>query len=115
MQDVPQLQIEMKAGVLKEVVELWKPVNTLTEYGEHTEEYTFVCKTRSAVDYVNGYRMASNNEMFYPSSCTFLLRHYIPVQEPMRIKYRDRFYQITSVKHDLNYHNILVTADLVNL
>lgn len=105
----------MKSGILTEVVELYNPVNKLSEYGEHTEDYVFVCKTRAAVDYVNGQRLMQNNEVFYPSSCTFLLRHYIPVEEPMRIKYDNRMYQITSVKRDKKYHNILVTADLVNM
>lgn len=104
----------MKAGILTERIELFQPVVKTTEFGNKKTEWERVCSTRAAVDYVSGTRVIEAEEMFYPQSRTFLVRHYVPVQEPMRIRYNCQDYQITSISRNKKYRDILITADLVN-
>lgn len=104
----------MKAGILTEKIELWQPKNNLTPYGNKKVEWEYVCTTRAAVDYVSGSRAIIAEEMFYPQSRTFIVRHYVNVQEPMRIRYNCQEFQITSISRNKKHHDILITADLVN-
>lgn len=104
----------MKAGLLTERIELYQPIVTKTDYGSKNVEWEFVCSTRAAVDYVSGSRGLQSEEVFYPHTRTFLVRRYVPVEEPMRIRYNCQEFQITSINRNKKYQDILITADLVN-
>lgn len=99
---------------MTEKIEIWQPKQIKTDYGNKKIEWEHVCTTRAAVDYVSGARGLSGEEVFYPQSRTFLVRRYIPVTEPMRIRYKCQDFQITSINRNRKYQDILITADLVN-
>lgn len=94
----------MKAGLLKEKIEVYKPVTVTTDYGDSTTQYELFYTTRAHVMYNSGTRVNENSEIFYPTNRTFIVRHYVPVEEPMRIKFEDKYYQIISIDPN-KYHN----------
>ena len=104
----------MKAGTLKEKIELYAPDVVTTEFGDSKINYELCYTTRAFVKYNSGSRVNENNEVFYPNSKTFIVRYYVPIAEPMRIKYEDKFYQVISVNKDQKYNNKVIDAELVN-
>lgn len=104
----------MKSGILKDPIDIYKSKITTTEYGDSSVIYELYYSTRARVQYNSGSRVNENSEIFYPNVKTFIVRHYVPVEEPMRIKYDGKYYQIESINKDEDYHNIVITATLVN-
>lgn len=104
----------MKAGKLKERIEIWQPVVKTTDFGNTTTVYELLKSTRAEVIYNSGSRTNENKEIFYPTSRTFRVRYYVPVKEPMRIKFEDKFYQILSIEPNKYYNNKTIITDLVN-
>lgn len=106
--------IKMKAGILKNQIGIYTPVITTTDYGNTKTEYELVTTTRANVRYNSGSRVVENDEIFYPHSKTFIVRHYVQVTEPMRIKYEDKFYRIISINFNQTYRDKEIIAELVN-
>lgn len=104
----------MKAGILKEKIEIWEPVITTTDYGDTKIDYELFYTTRANVQYNAGARVNENSEVFYPTNKTFIVRHYVPVREPMRIKFEDKFYQISSIVPNKYYNDKVIYTELVN-
>lgn len=104
----------MKAGNLKEEIEIWKYDVTTTEYGDTNKVWTKYYTTRANVRYDSGNRVNQNNEVFYPSTRTFIVRYYVPVKEPMRIKYDGKFWQIESIAPDKYYNDKVIIATMIN-
>lgn len=104
----------MKAGILRNKIEIYNPVVTTTDFGNTKTEYTLFTTTRANVRYNSGSRVVENDEIFYPHSKTFIIRHYVAVTEPMRIKFEDKFYRIISINSNQYYNNKEILAELVN-
>lgn len=104
----------MKAGILKERIEIHEPRIITTEYGDSKTEYSLFYVTRANVKYNSGSRVTENDEIVYPHSKTFIVRHYVPVKEPMRIKFEDNFYRIISINSNKYYNDKKIYAELVN-
>ncbi len=104
----------MKAGILKEKIEIWEPQVTTTDYGDTKIDYVLFYTTRANVQYNSGSRVNENSEVFYPTNKTFIVRHYVPVREPMRIKFEDKFYQISSIVPNKYYNDKVIYSELVN-
>ena len=104
----------MKAGILKEVIELYEPKTIITEFGNQQTDKQYVCKTRASVQYDSGSRINQNDEIFYPVTKTFIVRYYIPVTEPMRIKHDNKFYRIISIEPNKYYNDKRIVTELIN-
>lgn len=104
----------MKAGQLTDIIEFYKPYDVTTDYGNIKKKWEFHYRTRASILYNSGYRTLENYEIVYPTTKTFIVRHYVNVIETMRIKYDGKYYQITSIKKNKLYNNIEIIADLVN-
>lgn len=104
----------MKAGILKEKIEIWKPIVVTTEFGSSKIEYELSYTTRSSVIHNSGYKNDSNNEIFYSQDKTFIVRTYVPVVENMRIRYDGKFYAINSIIVNKYYNDKTIDATLVN-
>jgi len=104
----------MKAGKLRDIIEIFKPVLNTTEYGDSVTSYEFHYKTRAEVIYNSGTKTNENNEVFYSTSRTFRVRYYVDVTEPMRIKFKDKYYQIISIEPNKYYNNKTIITELVN-
>ena len=104
----------MKAGLLNEVIEIYRPVITESPYGDTETTWQLHYATRAGVIYNAGSRITENQEIFYPTNRTFIVRHYVPVTEPMRIKFDGKYYQIISINPNKVYHNKEIYTELVN-
>ena len=104
----------MKAGKLRDTIEIFKPVVNTTEYEDFVTSYEFHYKTRAEVIYNSGTKTNENNEVFYSTSRTFRVRYYVYVTEPMRIKFQDKYYQIISIEPNKYYNNKTIITELVN-
>lgn len=104
----------MKAGLLKEQIQIFKPVVVKTEYGSSKIQYEAYKTTRCHVINNSGNKQDSNNEIFYSNSKTFIIRHYIDIKENMRIKYEGVMYAIESITPNKYYNNKEIFANKVN-
>lgn len=104
----------MKAGILREKIELWKPVVTRTEFGSQRTSFEFHKAIRASVRSNSGYTSESGYEVFHSTSKTFIVRHYQDVVENMRIKYEGKFYSIDSITPNKYYNDKEITTNLVN-
>jgi head-tail adaptor len=104
----------MKAGILKEKIEIYAPTVETTEYGNSRTVYSLHYTTRASVQYNSGTRTNQNDEIFYPVTKTFIVRHYVPVTEPMRIKHDGKTYRIISIEPNKYYNDKEIITELVN-
>ena len=104
----------MKAGILKENIEIYEPVTVTTDFGNTTQTWQRFYTTRAAVMHNGGTRLNQNDEIFYPNNKTFIVRHYVPVVEKMRIKFQGKMYQITSIIPNKYYNDKEIYTTLVN-
>lgn len=104
----------MQAGLLNELIEIYKPSIESNEYGEQVQVYAKNYDTRAQVIYDNGNRTASNNEIVFNYTKTFKIRRYIEVMENYQIKYKNKFYRILSIEDIRQYNHKVVTAELIN-
>lgn len=104
----------MKAGILREKIDIYKPNISTTDYGNTKIEYVYYKSTRAAVDYVSGTKELVNDENFHTITKSFILRYYNDITEDDRIKYEDRFWKINSIKPNKYYNDKVVETELVN-
>ena len=104
----------MKAGILKENIEIYEPVTVTTDFGNTTQTWQRFYTTRASVLHNGGTRLNQNDEIFYPNNKTFIVRHYVPVVEKMRIHYQGKKYQITSIVPNKWYNDKEIYTTLVN-
>ena len=104
----------MKAGNLKEKIEIYKPVATKTDFGNNRITYELHYTTRCMVRHDSGNKEETNGEIFHSKNKMFIVRYYVPVQENMRIKYEGDFYSIQSIIPNKYYNNLEMYCTLVN-
>lgn len=104
----------MKAGNLKEKIEIYKPVATKTDFGNNRITYELHYTTRCMVRHDSGNKEETNGEIFHSKNKMFIVRYYVPVQENMRIKYDGDFYSINSIVPNKWYHNLEIDTVIVN-
>jgi head-tail adaptor len=104
----------MIAGQLTEIVELYKPVIVVNDYGEQSTEYQLYNKTRARLLHNSGNREIVNSELFYSYTKTFVFRHYVNIDELNRIKWNGKFYKILDITPDKARMNIEVRTELIN-
>lgn len=108
------LNDNMKAGILKENIEIYEPVTVTTDFGNTTQTWQRFYTTRASVLHNGGTRLNQNDEIFYPNNKTFIVRHYVPVVEKMRIHYQGKMYQITSIIPNKYFNDKEIYTTLVN-
>ena len=104
----------MKSGLLREQIEIFKPVVVKTEYGSSKIQYESYKTTRCHVINNSGSKQDANYEIFYSNSKTFIIRHYVDIKENMRIKYEGVMYQIDSITPNKYFNNKEIIATKVN-
>lgn len=104
----------MKAGLLTDKIQIYRPNIINTDFGDTHTEWELHYTTRANVIYNSGSRTNENQEIFYPTNRTFVVRSYVPVNEPMRIKFEDKYYQIISIIPNKYYRNKTIYTELVN-
>lgn len=104
----------MIAGRLNEVIKIYKPVQTINEYGEREETFEYAYTTRAKVEYNNGSRMNENNEMVFNYNKAFNVRSYVPLVETYQIEWQDKRYRILTLEFRREYNDIVINTELIN-
>ena len=79
----------MNAGILNEVIQIYRPETIINDYGERAETYTLKYTTRANVNWDSGNRSELNDEIQYAYNKTFRVRSYVPVTEVDIIKWHN--------------------------
>lgn len=104
----------MNAGILREKIEIYEPTVTRTQYGNSKTSWSLHYTTRASVQYNSGFEKEENKEIVRTTVYTFIVRHYVPVNEKMRIKHEGKMYKIESIKPNKYYNDKEIVAELVN-
>ena len=106
--------INMKAGLLKEIINIYKPIVTKSETGAQKLTYELFYVTKSHVMHNSGSRETESGEIFYSISKTFIVRNYIPVNEHMIIEYCSKKFKIISIIPNKYYGDLEIYTEAIN-
>ena len=104
----------MRAGLLKEQIEIWSKQLTVNEFGEEVEDWISTYKTRARLVHDGGSRVVSNDEILFTHSKTFQIRQYVPINELDRILWNGKFYRILNIEPDDVQMNKTIKTELIN-
>ena len=104
----------MKAGILKEKFDVYINKEVITEFGNKQSNWEKLYSVRCAVKNNGGGRTIENNEIVYPYTKEFIVRHYIQLAETYRLKYNDKFYRIISIEPNKYYNDKIIIAEQIN-
>lgn len=104
----------LRAGLLREVVTITRPVVTRNAYGEEVTTWEEVLTTRARVDYRSGSRVVDVNEVFNPHTVTFTIRRFPDITGYMRLSWRDQLYSIESVNYEPHRQQQTIIAQVIN-
>lgn len=103
-----------RAGLLNEIIQIYKPTTVVNDYGERVETYDLLYTTRARVVNDGGGRNLVNSEIFYGYSKSFVVRYYVPVENICRIKWQNNDYRVISVEKRRDTNDILIKTELIN-
>lgn len=104
----------MRAGLLKENIEIWSKSLTVNDFGEEIENWSCSYRTRARLTHNGGSRMIDNQQVFYEHSKTFEIRLYVPVYEYDRIRWNNQFYRITNIEPDRATMRQIIKTELID-
>lgn len=101
------------SGKLNEPIEIWDIITKRNAFGEDETDMEKVYDTRAQVIYSGGSRVNINDEMQVPYTKRFIMRIYVPVTDTSWVKWKGRFYRVTSIDESREYQEKSVTTQLV--
>lgn len=104
----------MIAGQLTEFIKVYKPVIVITEFGEQETKYTYKCMVRARLQHNGGGRQYENNELVYPYTKEFTVRHYVKLSDLDHILWNDKWYKILDVTPDKQRMNLSIRCEEIN-
>ena len=104
----------MRAGLLKEQIEIITPQITTNDYGEQTTEWVSKYQTRAKLVHTSGGRAEYNDEVFYAHVKTLEVRDYVPVDDFDRIVWNKKQYRILDIEPDTAQMKYIIRVELVN-
>ena len=104
----------MQAGLLKYIIDIQTVIIDKDEYGAETEQWQNVITTKADVRYLNGSKTLQNGEIINLNQLQFIVRHYLNINEQMRIIYEEKKYRILSVNNDRLMAKKMIIAELIN-
>ena len=104
----------MNSATLKEQIEIYSLVTQPTEYGKIRETYALSYTTRANVIFDSEARVVSEGEIYFPNDYTFIVRHYVPVDERCRIKWNNKMWRIISIRPNKYYNDKEIRCVEVN-
>ena len=104
----------MRAGLLKEPIEVWRKIVTRNDYGEETEDWYCNYRTRARLLHDGGSRVIDNQQVFYEHAKTFEIRLYVPVDDYDKILWNGKFYRITNIEPDTQTQKQIVKTELID-
>lgn len=103
-----------RAGLLNEIIKLYKPTTIINDYGEREDTFELYYTTRARVLNDGGSRNVTNDEIVFPYSKTFQVRYYVPVQDTMQVEWQNKRYRIISTEKRRDENDILIKTELIN-
>ena len=104
----------MRAGLLNEIIEIWRPFIYKNEVGASTTVWKKDEILRANVKHNNMNRSVQVNEVFYDQTKIFTVRRYVDIDENCRIKYQDKFYRIISIDSNRELNQKTIICDRIN-
>ena len=104
----------MNSADLKYRIEIWQQTVSEGDFGRTNIDYEYKCSTRARVNYINGNREMSNDELVYTTDRTFIVRSYVPVTETDEIRYDNKRWIIISIDRIREYNDIVIRTTLRN-
>lgn len=102
----------MRAGSLRYPIIIQKPVTIKNEYGATTNSWQDYILTRADIRFDSGNRLNENSEIIHSYTKTFIVRHYHPITENMRIIYKGKKYRILCINPETLKQTII--TELIN-
>jgi head-tail adaptor len=88
----------MQAGLLKDIIDIYKPTSITNDYGEQIVEYVKTHTIRARVIHSLGTRTIINNELIYPYNKTFIVRIYNDIKEGDEIRFDSKRFRVISIE-----------------
>lgn len=104
----------MRAGLLKEKIDIITPEITTNDYGEQTTEWVLKYSTRAKLVHTSGNRIQPNGEIFYSYVKTLEIRDYVPVDDFDRIVWNNKQYRILDIEPNEDQMKKIIRMELVN-
>lgn len=104
----------MRCGLLKDKIDIYRPITSQNEFGEMIQEYKPWYCTRSRVISNGGSRAITNNEEFYPYRKVFEIHQYVDVKETDIIHWKDKKYRILSIDLDRTQMKKVIMTELID-
>lgn len=103
-----------RAGLLNEIIQLYKPTTIINEYGEREETFELFYTTRARALNDGGSRTLTNDEIVFPYNKSFQVRYYVPVTDKMQIEWQNKRYRIISTEKRRDENDIIIKTELIN-
>ena len=104
----------MRCGLLKDKIDIYRPISNQNEFGEIVQEYRPWYCTRSRILSNGGSRTLFNNEIFYPYRKIFEVHQYVDVKETDIIHYDNKKYRILSIDLDRSQMKKVIMTELID-
>lgn len=104
----------MRCGLLKDKIDIYRPISNQNEFGEMVQEYRPWYCTRARIVSNGGSRTLFNNEIFYPYRKIFELHQYVDVNETDLIHWNGKKYRILSIDFDRNQMKKVIMTELID-
>ena len=104
----------MRCGLLRESIDIYRPITTQNEFGEMVQEYKIWYCTRARAVSNGGSRTLLNNELFYPYRNIFEVHQYVDVNETDVIHYDNKKYRILSIDLDRSQMKKVIMTELID-
>ena len=104
----------MRCGLLRESIDIYRPITTQNEFGEMVQEYKIWYCTRARAVSNGGSRTLLNNEFFYPYRKIFEVHQYVDVKETDIIHYDNKKYRILSIVLDRTQMKKVIMTELID-
>lgn len=85
----------MRAGLLKEIVDIYRPTVTTNTLGEQVTVYNHIHTYRARVVHRGHNRENEHGDIVYPNTQSLQMRIYVDIQDNDIIKFQDRYYRQT--------------------
>lgn len=104
----------MRCGLLRESIDIYRPITTQNEFGEMVQKYTIWYCTRARAVSNGGSRAMANNEIFYPYRKVFEVHQYVDVRETDIIHWGEKKYRILSIELDRTQMKKVITTEEID-
>jgi len=104
----------MRAGTLKEIVEIWREQKRVNDFGETIYgDFRKVYRTRADVRQKSGQFTVQNDNTVYVVLTDFTFRRYVDIRHYDRVRYNGDFYRVLNITPDEKMQCIKVETEIV--